>query len=308
MISALSPHNTVTPTVEPVGLLTNVGKVCKVFADTIWEYVYQLSKLTKQIVKAVVIKVPEYAARLTRVIASVSILTGVNLLLSFFKALPSEIESFKKQFVLNDAEGAFLSTCGLLATLGDMLDEIGTFVGALSDLGAIPKVAFFGVIGLPLAISLLSYVVLTRTYQLIHNGCFLCSLPKEITAENRAEFEAFIKKHLDDPTASGKARKVNILSRHADPKVCAIFERFHTYDLDAANKALQDVKSIMRRKISTTLISTVMNAALLTALVTSTFFTLNPFVIPVILGVKATASLGTHCYKSHYIDKGLSTL
>lgn len=305
MTVAINASRDLTPTenAESPSFASNVTKAYKVFEETIWEYINQSAKAARFTMKAVVIKVPEYAERLTNIIAKVSLLSGVSVLLAL-KGLPGQLESWYKNIAMDDPEGAILASFGLLATLGDILDTLGTFVGGLTDLGAIPKIAFFGLIGFPLAIGLLCYALLNKAYQFFHHGRFLSSLPQEITAENMAEFEKFLKSSIDG------AQKVHMLTRYTDSKVCNIMKNLVQHlennpnDVVTANQALQDMQAVMGRKITLGSVASVMNLALLIALVALS--AINPLILPLTLAAKAVVALSCHIYKSHFIDVNLN--
>lgn len=293
--------------------LSQFVKVWNVFEKTIWEFINQTSKVIKQSFKAVVVKCPEYAARLSKAIAHIGFLAGISLLLSI-KALPSQMANWYKNFAVEDLEGGILGTLDLLATLGSMLDDVSTFSSALAAVGAIPTIAFFGVIGMPLAMGLLSYAIVSKSYSLFCNGQFLASLPKEITAENLEEFKKMIAEKVDDPDAKLKAKKIRVLSRHADPKVTAIIEQLMKHleknpeDMETANLALKDMRTLMKRKITLGAVATVANVAMLSALAASVICPPVAIAVPVIAALKASTAVGSHAYKTFWFESNLQSI
>ncbi|CRX38411.1 hypothetical protein [Estrella lausannensis] len=288
-------------------------RVMNVFEKAIWDFINQTSKVLKQTMKIVIVKCPEYAERLSKVIAHIGFLAGVSLLLSI-KSLPSQMANWYKNFPLEDLEGGILGTLDLFATLGGMLDDVSCFTGSLTAVGAIPAVAFFGAIGMPLAISLLSYAILSKSYSLVRHGQFIASLPKEINAENLEEFKKMIAERLDDPDAKLKAKKIRVLSRHADPKVTAIMEQLKVHleknpgDLEGVNLALNDMKVIMRRKMALGTVATVANGAMLTALVAGILCPPAAIAVSVVAAMKATTAIGSHAYKTFWFESNLTSM
>lgn len=292
---------------------SQIAKVWNVFEKTIWEFINQTSKVVKQSFKAIVVKCPEYAARLSKAIAHIGFLAGVSLILTI-KELPSQMANWYKNFALEDLEGGILGTLDLLATLGSMLDDVSTFSSALAAVGAIPTIAFFGVIGMPLAMGLLSYAILSKSYSLFRNGQFLASLPKEITAENLEEFKKMIAEKIDDPDTKLKTKKIRVLSRYADPKVTAIMEKLMKHleknpeDVETANLALKDMKTLMKRKITLGSVATVANVAMLTALAASILCPPVAIAAPIVAALKASTALGSHAYKTFWFESNLQSI
>lgn len=293
---------------------TNVtGRVSDLFEKVIWPFVNQSIKVVKQVFKVVVIKCPEYAARLSKVTAHIGFLSGISLLLTF-KSLPGQMANWCKNFPLEDLEGGVLGTLDLMATLGSVLDDASTLSSSLAALGAIPKIAFFGAIGMPLAFGLLAYSIGTKSYTLVRNGRFAASLPKEITVENIEEFKKFIDQRVDDADEKLKMKKIRVLSRHADPKVTAIMEKLKKHleknplDVATANLALNDMKTLMNRKISLDVVATGSNVATLAALAASLIFPAAAIAVPVVAALKASTALSAHAYKTFWLDADLKSL
>lgn len=305
-----SLYHEATENKKVVSFVGKIKEITTLFENVIWEFVQQSAKLMKNTFKAVAQHSPKCAARLATAIKTVGILAGVNILLTL-KSLPDVLKNVIKNCELGDLEGALFSTMDLLATLGGMLDDTIAFTETLSYLGLIPAIAFFGTIGLPLAIGLLTYGVVSKTYFLVRQAEFVYHLPSEITAENAEEFKKFLAEKLDDPMDRLKARKINVLSRHTDPKVVNIMKNLQTHlneqrDLETANLALKDIKTLMRRKMALGGTSILMNGAMLTSIVAAAIFPPAAVAVPVISATKAVTSIGSHAYKTFRFTKGLN--
>lgn len=289
-----------------------IGRVASLFEKVIWEFVNQTGNVVKQICKAVLVTCPAYAVRLSKVIAHIGFLAGINLIMNF-KDLPGQLANWYQNIPLEDLEGGILGTLDLFATLGSMLNDVSTVSSSLAALGAIPTIAFFGAIGIPLGMGLLSYAIVSRTYSLGRNCQFVSSLPKEITEENIEEFKKMIAEKVDDPVAKLKQKKIRVLSRYADPKVTAIMQKLHIHlskhpeDVATANSALKDIRTLMKRKVTLGVASTVANTAMLTALAASLICPAAAIVVPFVGLAKASTAIGTHAYKTFRFESGLQS-
>ena len=281
------------------------------FERVIWEFVNQSAKVIKNSVGIVVKTCPKYTARLGSAIKAIGLLSGINLLLSL-KSMPGNLQNWKKNKDLGDLEGTVTASLGLLASLADMLDDTITFTNVLAFIGIFPTIAFFGMIGLPLSMGLLTYGIATKSYYTFRHAQFMHALPKEINSENMEEFKKFLSEKLDDPMDRLKAKKINVLNRRADPKVVNIMKNLQktlnadAADLNKANEALKDIKTLMGRKITLGCVSVLMNTTMLTTIVAAAAFPAAAVGLPFVAIAKALVSIGSHGYKSFCFTKGLN--
>src|SRR5207249_634818 len=108
-----------------------------------------------------------------------------------------------------------------------------------------------------------------------------------------------------------KDRKKNIISRHTDSKVYNIMMNLEkhlqgqTPDLDKANQALRDMKTIMVRKISWNTGGAATNIAMAVTLACSAFFPISAFALPAVIGGRAVFGIAKHSYEQFALHKGL---
>jgi hypothetical protein len=295
---------------KSASFLTKVKKIQTVFENVIWEYINQTAKVIKQTLKITILACPKYAARLSKVVAHLGFMSGISILLSL-KSLPDQLKGIIHNLKLKDGEGAAISGLDFLSSLGGILDDVGTLTSTLAYIGLIPAITFFGIIAAPLAVSLLAYSSAIKTYHIFRHSRFLAALPKQITTENFDKFTQYLEKKLNDPNEKLKKRKINILSRHADSRVVNIMKNLRQHmattptDLETANKALKDMKTLMIRKIALNSVSIVSNVAMATAIVAGTAFPPLAAATPFIALGKAATSIGTHTYKTFFFDSKL---
>lgn len=271
---------------------------------------------------------PSLVFKLNRVIASVGLLAGLDLLITLDK-YPEKLETFLKNIGLNDVEGILLSTissfviepCGALSSLI-------TFVSSIVSLGSFPTVVFFGLIAQPLGLILTGYSALKGIYDLVFLIVHWIKIPSKDqgleklktylnvqTGITEKEIEKITAKYPEDSEKKItllKAKKINILSRQTDKKIVTIMINLQAHlernpdDEDTAQKALKDIHTLMRRKVVVNTLSTLAAVALKVVMFAALFFQLSPIVTPVVGLVKGSISVGKHFYENYGFDRGLN--
>jgi len=308
--------------------------------NVFYTYAREANNIAKRTIKVITVACSDLHAKLSPVIAKMGILSAISCLLSL-KAIPSHVQSLIEHIKLNDGEGMAFSIMSLIVEPLDALDALITTMGSLVAFGVIPTIAFFGLIGLPLAIGLVGYAAFKGLYNVIRCGINLNALPKSLRKGNLENFKNYIEEkigitakererietkyrtnsgELNDTAVEKKIkrefkiikdRKRNILKRHSDAKVYNIMKNLQkhlnseTANLDTANKALRDMKKIMGRKITSGSIGVASNIAFAVTLACSMIFPISALAIPVVAGLRAGVAFGRHHYEHVWLDKGL---
>ncbi len=316
-------------------------KIAKFIEDILWKYIKEAGNIAKRTIKLVVLTVSEISSKIAPVITKIGILSGFSALLAL-KATYGAGASLAENIRLKDAEGIAWSTLSLIVNPLDALDSIITTMDALAAFGAIPQVAAFSLIALPLAIGLVGFATIKGIYDLIMNAIHFSSFPKALSEENLDSFREYLKskigvtaeekealeKQLEKQKAAlsegefeklknkeiaiVKDRKKNIISRQADAKVYNIMKNMKkmlkdkSADLTTANLALDDMKTIMARKITWGSFSALTNLAFVTTLACSAVFPISVFALPAVAGARAVFQIGKHHYDHVWLHHGLN--
>lgn len=316
-------------------------KVASFIKDVLWKYLKEAANITKRVIKVVSLVVSDISAKLTPIISKIGIMSGISILFAL-EAIYGAGVSLANNAHLKDDEGIFWSTLGLIINPLDALDSIITTTDALVAFGAFPAVAAFGLIALPIGITLSSFAAVKGLYDLIQNSVHYAQIPKELQMDNLEEYKTYLKSKIgitkeeklelaktleiqkSDLSEAEfeklkskeiqiiKDRKKNIISRHTDAKIYNIMTHIlkglkeANPDLGNLNLALDDMKTIMVRKITWGSINSVANIAFSTALAASAAFAISPFAIPIIAGVRALVQVGKHHYDHVWLHHGLN--
>lgn len=336
------PDNSNTPSITWKKVGDVVKKVFDFFENVVWKYIQQIvGNLAKRVLKVISLTCTELAGKLSPIITRLGIVSAVSLILTL-KGIPKSVESLIQKINLHDHEGTVFSALSLALTPLDALDSLITTMEALTAFGVVPQIAFFSLIGLPLAIGLSCYGAIKSVYDLIVNSIELHFIPKTLTAENREEVQIYLEKKIGITSEESmnihkrlesqkeqlgdeyetqlkrefdlvKDRKRSIFTRHTDVKVYQIMQKLHKelqkpkINLTDANLALKDVKTIMVRKIGWSSAAAATNIALSASLITAAAFPLiSPFALPCVLGVRGLVSVAKHHFEHVWMYKGLN--
>lgn len=307
-----------------------ISKVTSVL-EKIWGYVKHLVKTTKQVLAAVKKGMPKSANpsflfRLNKAIAALGLLSLLNILITFDSA-PANAKKLAQAVRLSDGEGIIKEAISRLLEAGGILSDVSTFVTSLVTLDAIPTVAFFGLIALPLTLTLLSASIVLGVYNTVFQSIHLHQMPKsceelrgylekkldvsdaELKEYQMKKYGAHSVTMLEDDRKHLELKKQSILTRQTDKKVVEYMKKLRV-DLETnslvAKNGLSDLKTLLRRKIVLELVGTVAKVAMLAVIVAGLVFPyMAPVVIPVVGGAIGLFSLGTHVYQNHFMDRGL---
>jgi hypothetical protein len=311
------------------------------FIETIfWKYVEEANYFTQHVFAVITTACSELNAKLSPVIAKLGILSLINCFFSL-KALPSTVESLIDHIKSRDGEGAAFAALSLIVAPFDILDSVTSTIGALTAFGAIPTIAFFSLIGLPLAIGLVGYSAFKGLYDIIRSSIQMTKFPRTIGDGTLEQFKSYLKseigvtaqekEELKTKFASLKTdaseteytdaikreikvikdRKRNILERHTDVKVCNIMKNLkkhlksHPTDVNTANFALHDMKTIISRKITWGSVELTNNLAYIATMASSLIFPISALAIPIVGGIRAAVAIGKHHYMHVLLDHGL---
>jgi len=160
--------------------IINCANQIRNYVASHWFYISNMGGIAKRALKIVVLQHSELEARLGNIIASLGLLSGY----SFYKSIGWDIPETYQQFwnrcelfhVNRDVMGTFFDTMSLIVGPADALDSLGIFTKNLATLGVISTIPFFSMIGLPVAIGLLTYVSAKGIYSILNRSLFLYHL------------------------------------------------------------------------------------------------------------------------------------
>jgi hypothetical protein len=311
-------------------------KVADVAETIVWPYIREGISIAKRTMKVITLACTELQAKLTPVIAKMGILSAISVFLTL-KSFPSHVKSLIEYIKNKDEEGIAFAVLTLITDPIELLDSMMTFLDGLSAFDLVPTIAFFSLIGMPLAIGLLGYSIVKGLYNVIRCGIDLNALPKSLKEEDLEKFKTYLEekievtakekdkivakhkdhegnlnlKKIDREIKILKDRKKNILTRHTDVKVYNIMKNLLAHlnseeaDINTANKALGDAKKIMTRKIVVNSIGIGANVAIVTTLVSSLIFPISVYAIPAVAVGRAALAIGRHHYDHVWLKKGL---
>lgn len=163
--------------------------------NTVWPYIEKSGTIAKQTFTIVVITACSLKDKLGKIIPVIGLMSGLSFVLTLL-SIPGSAEKLAKNIALEDHEGTLLKALGIVVDGGAAVDYLGSFINSLSNLGAIPQIAFFSLIGLPLAVALLGYSSIAGTYGLIRRGIVFHSMPKSVTKDNVDAVKQYFDKKL----------------------------------------------------------------------------------------------------------------
>lgn len=301
---------------------------------TEWSVINESRKQIGRIYKITVTYVPEIASKLNKVIASLGILAGIDILFTLIN-YPAKWADFLKNIGLQDIEGTILSgLASFIITPADALSSLSTFISSLADLGAFPTITFFGLIAQPLALIMLSYSVLRGIYDIIWLAINWIKMPSEIVSNaGLEELRSYLSDQLDikeekieeiekkysalkqtereEMVKQVSVKKIHILSRHTDKKIVTIMTNLQNHlksnatDQETANKALSDLRTLYGRKIAVNCFNVATSIALETSIVVGMVFQISPIVIPILGLVKGGTLTAKTYYERYGFDRDL---
>ena len=313
--------------------LNKVYGIFQKFRDEIWSYLKNIYQIARRGFKIVAVKIPKFEPKMLKAIAALGLAHAINVALIISK-YPSNINDFLSNLTMNDIEGVVLSGISLLMNPLDAIDSAITFATSAATLELIPVITIFSMIALPIAITLLSYGCLKGVYDLVRLGIHKHQTPHQVatmsemhklkaqlekkirvTTEERSEIEtkyAGDSKKINHKIEVLKSRKINILKRHTDQIIVNIMTNLLEHlesnpkALGKTNEALSDIHTLMNRKITTRVVSTVTTMAMLTSIVASVQFPVSALLIPIVALIKHTISIAQSIYIENLYTAGLN--
>ncbi len=310
--------------------------------EIFWRYAEEANTLAQHVLTIITEACGELHSKLSPVISKLGILALVSCLFSL-KSIPSSFESLIEHIKTKDSEGTFFSLLNLATTPLEILDCIGATVEALAAFGAIPEILFFSMIAMPLTLTLVGIAAFKGLYDIICCSIQLNELPKILSESSLDDFRGYLKAKIGvtgeeracleaefanlKTEASDKAfkekikyeikilkcRKWNVLERRTDVKVCNLMKQLKKHlkknptDLTTANLALEDMKTLMGRKITWDSLELAMNTAYFATLACSIIFPISAFAVPAVAGSRAVFGLGKHHYMHTWLEHGLNS-
>lgn len=279
--------------------LKEKGLIAYKKSDKAWSYLGKTMLFTRSVLNASlnssrftwIPKGHEY--KVSGVVTHLKVFSIIGVPLSI-AAIPSTVQKIFKSFQLNDREGTALSSLSVVLILGDMLDTVGTFVNAAVALASKAPIQFFSVIGLPLAVGLVSLGSMTKAYQLIKthqvykkfNEKVLSQIDENTKPEEMQEaVRNFLGSKLEDELKKAKFQraipsevleKLETLSELSDENYVLDTEEVRTIVKD-----LMEIKDKIKEKMTFDIASIV--ASIVTLIALCLMFTGAPIVIAFIL-------------------------
>jgi hypothetical protein len=293
-----------------------IKKVLALIKEKIWALPSEAAKFVGSVLRIVAsgeevassvsnvsTNVAHAALHVHRAIAVLGALAFANMLINFLH-IPFRVHDAVEDKKIDDTEGVIRNATGAVISATEVVYDMSLGVAALTAAGAIPFIAAFSFIVLPLAIVLLTYATAKGIYDIAQRGRFLHSIPLPLP-ENANGIE-ILKKYLDkklgvtvvESKITFSAKKINILERRSDVQIVKLMKKMRKHlenekpDIKKANEALIHMKKFIWRKISLDSVGVVVNLALLASLVASAVLpALAVIVIPVVAGVKSAVSI-----------------
>jgi hypothetical protein len=277
----------------------------------VWVFIQDSAKTTKASLQAGLIAgfslLAKLADKVKATIAGLGVVAIVTAAFTFF-GVPFQIKDIVDKENIGDTEGVVWGSIGSVMSAADGVSDLGGGITSLAALGAAisaPVLAFFVMVGLPLAIAGLSYAVVKGSYDLMHNGLAFHDINSELdyltTTNNVDQLKDFIDRTLYDNNDRSVLDpcKVSICERRSDKNVVEVMIKLKTHlDSKADNKvevaqlALEHMKGYMWRKISTNTIGVFANLAFLATILASLIFpAMSAVVIPAVACGKAALGL-----------------
>lgn len=309
------------PKTEFQKTIEKIKKVLLLIKDKIWAFPREAVKFVGSVLRIVasgevagsVTSIPTAvmngALHVNKAIGALGALSFVNMLLNFLN-IPFKVKDAVDDQKKGDKEGTALNAAAAVASGAEVVYDMSLGVAALTAVGAIPFIAAFSLIVVPLAIVVLTYATAKGIYDIVQQGRFLHSIPLSLPED--ANGVEILKSYLDKKLGVQKvnseitfsAKKNNVLKRRADKKIVKLMKHLRMEldrekpDMKKANAALKHMKGFMWRKIGLESVGVVVNLAMLGALIASAVLPgLTVIVVPVVGGVKsaiAIARLGTN--------------
>jgi hypothetical protein len=298
-------------------LLTTIMKIVefinKEIKKNVWEpFVKNATKLGREILRVSLIlgkPVAELAGKVKEAIAALGL---VNLITAAFIVfgIPFVVKEAVDKSKIGDTEGVVRASVGGVMDVTDAISNLSTALNSMSALGAViaaPALAFFSVVGLPLAIAGLGYAAIKGTYDVVQNSISLHEMYKELKnlqqAQNVDQLKDYIDRKLgvtqdENNALHFEAKQVSICERRSDKKVVKLMKELRAHleennDVATAQLALEHMKGLMWRKIGINTSGVIMNAALCAVLIATLVYpAISPIVVPVVGGAKALVGLG----------------
>lgn len=271
----------------------------------------------------------ELRDKLDAVIEKMGILSCISCLFSLI-SIPSSVLNLIEHIQLRDAEGIALSAATLFRTPVECLDSLSSFMVALTALGAIPMIAFFGMVAFPLAIGLTAYDLLRGLYELVRSSIEYHSMPKTADLDRLRELSSYLDKKLGitapeladleekyaalknapakhqekiaEDVQILKDRKRNQIIRRTDEKIYALMCRLQEHlknnpqDVAGANTTLKQMNTRMIQKISFNSVECALNAAYLTTLALAVLMPVSAIAVPIVGAIRSSFTIGQHLY------------
>jgi hypothetical protein len=242
--------------------------------------------------------VAKTADKVEATISSLGVVAILNAAFTFF-GVPFEIKEIVDKVNIGDTEGAIRAAIGTVMSVADGVSDLEGSIGSMAALGAAisaPVLAFFMMVGLPVAIAGLTYAVVKGTYDLMHNGLAFHDINSQLdhltTTKNVDQLKHFIDWSLYDDANPAQLDpcKVSICERRSDKNVVELMKKLKTYldskandKQEVAELALEHMKGYMWRKISINTIGVFANFAFLATILASMIFpAMSAVVIPAV--------------------------
>lgn len=318
------------------GSTTNIcSRVCNAAKKTfdfienkLWDYTKNVAGelkfsllLAKDVLKA---KIPE---NIGSIFGKASCYLGMASAISLaytVKNFPGTVEKAIKNYNLKDVEGSIFATIGIAMDILDATSSTASTNSALNRLGAMGKIGFLDSISSSLGIILLTYFGSKGFYDAGRQGWQLFKMPKEVSEDSLED----VKRYLDRKTEvihraqRGdlserdiqviKGRKLNRLERRTDKKVVALMQNLRAHlvenpdDVATTNLALQDMRTLMKRKITVGCASSSANLGFAGAIFANTVYSADPNILFGAGIARHSIMLGKLAYNETLFTRGLN--
>jgi hypothetical protein len=294
-------------------LLMKVKQIVDFIKLKIWVFIKESAKIVRYSLRiglfAAVSPVAEVAGKVKIAVAGLGLANLINAAFTLF-GVPFVIKEGVDKAKIGDTEGVVRASIGSVMDVSDALSDLSTAFSSMSALGAViasPVLAFFSVVGLPLAIIGLGYATIKGTYDVVQNSISLHEIRKELKVLQQAQNVDQLKDYIDrklgvtqdeDNALHFDAKQISICERRSDKKVVKLMKELRGHleennDVATAQLALEHMKGLMWRKIGINTGGVIMNAALCAALIATLVYpAISPIAVPVVGGAKALVGIG----------------
>ncbi len=282
----------------------------------------------------------EETKKLDKLIARINFLAIVTLYYETTK-LPEKIkECYEALHVRKDFEGFVFAFLDLLETMGTITKSVEDLLAALQTLFDKAGINILEEIILPITIVCGAYGTVRDWYNWGHQVYQWQSMPSQIkTKKDLKKLVEYLEKKLNnqnsawyDPEKIFKPLIKNYdsyiekdtvknrislrnrvrLEKRTDERIVNIMRNLQEHlsnnkkDIDKANKAVLDMNTLMRRKITVGFSENLVSSALTAASIASLIFALAPLTFPILLASKHLTVLSKQIYMCNFYDKGLN--